>query len=430
MEYIAAHRGNTSLDRVEPEYRQLCTGFWARIHDSATELIGECATTQLLVCRSVVARAETVVVDDGVFVVYDQYLGRIFAQLTRLVRNDSSLKVVENYLHKLYALRLLAAGKEDHACFQAMLYAATHRNADSRPKDRELWRSVEVQERFILAHEFVHSLFRTSPPQAMRFAQYYEHAAEVGAKSVDRMRKRESREDAADRHLSEWRAAMDAYWLRNGGHPSSIVRDPALEHQARMSFLKFYDDSATHTKLLEAGLRDERVREEAVCDGIATYLTLIEAKHLGLTVVEVIGACYMALHNLRLMRYLDVLALHGPAADPDLLLRTNAESHMRLSLLRCFADGNLYLAMLERSRDSWMLELWHYLDRIDDEFKRVIYLHTLMFAAEDMWMDIFDDPTLIDHLSSVDRHAETQRLCGVYMNINPQGRTRFSDPTV
>ena len=143
-EFIEATRGPRVQVRVLPQQAALYQSMFRWVTRRLDSMIGSGQPAdRLLVVYSHAGQAETVSLDGGRTVIYDQYLGQIMNRLNRLLFENAPVTEVDAYLCKLFALRFLAAGRQREALEYAYVHFAWSEPAEQRGL-RLLGRAAQV----------------------------------------------------------------------------------------------------------------------------------------------------------------------------------------------------------------------------------------------------------------------------------------------
>lgn len=246
---------------------------------------------QLHICHSLSALPETLLNDGTRTVIYDQNLGQSFNRLTDFVVSDWPPNLVLRWGFKHLGITLAGLGKYMEASVALMLHKTWPDDGRPTARSNEMLSVrgplVYMQEYFVLAHECVHAAIdRPDSPFDLR-------GFEGVIDQVVSLRKK--RLDALDPSVAE-------------ADRSKFAED---ELQAISSGSLNYAISSEDTEVLTSRVPElpsdvlgewiaerQHLREELLCDAIATQLTVKRFAVEGLSVGYVLANLLHALHNL------------------------------------------------------------------------------------------------------------------------------------
>jgi hypothetical protein len=183
-------------------------------------------------------------------------------------------------------------------------------------------RLTSAQETFALGHELAHHLRSTEPEV---FASFDEDVETV----LTSWSQEQRAELGADYMVEELTRSAVAVWERRHG-----PLEPDGVEQIRKAFADQADEGpvdADRRTTFDTFMNDPQFREEASCDVLAGLTTIPVLIRGGLPATEAVEAAGYALHHLRLMQTVNLVADgHGPAE----LTRGLLTSMHRLTILR------------------------------------------------------------------------------------------------
>lgn len=113
----------------------------------------------LKIVYSIQKSTEIVELDDGLFLIYDQYLGQSMNMFNRILLNSTDRFDTVMYLYKLLAEEFATRGQSIPAVIFALSYQDFKRQQDSFKHDKDVFQRgifTSCQELFIIAHELAH----------------------------------------------------------------------------------------------------------------------------------------------------------------------------------------------------------------------------------------------------------------------------------
>lgn len=306
-------------------YRATAGTVWEAI---ATLTTANGSVPALAVVHSPQSLPRLLTLDTESVLVYDQHLGQVFSRLTRLTLGRAEPLLVDSYLAKLAGVRLLSRGRWQSAAAFAYMSVSFRDQAVSRqPAETEGDRSrrhrlTSAQEVFVIGHELAHHL-RSAEPEV--FASFDEDVETV----LKSWHEAERTELGADDMVEELTRSAAAVWERRHGplEPDEIA-------QIRKGFADQADDDpmgADRRTTFDTFMNDSQFREEATCDVLAGLATIPVLVRGGLPATEAVEAVGYALHHLRLIQTINLVADgHGH----EVLTRGLWTSMHRLTILR------------------------------------------------------------------------------------------------
>ncbi len=276
---------------------------WARVLGVEKE------DPRLLVSFTPDARVETLEFDDRrQVVVYDQYLGQSFNRLNDFVLRGWPSSYVTRWGLKHLGHALAAAGSLQAAALALGLATLWHvPDGPGRPSRQDLISrgiTTAVQEQFVLAHECVHVSMRLDAVRSVR--------AEL--------------DDLVD-------SVVELYEGTSALVDREVIREEALEDELRVLKANRIDtEDADFVELLrgrmdttsfkpsEALGRKEHLREELICDLVATQLVAEKFGREGFPLPIVISSILLGFHNLTSLEVIRDQALRrkNGVSEPDL----------------------------------------------------------------------------------------------------------------
>lgn len=316
--YLQASRGSSCLVVPKSKLPQLYADAFARLVTELGILVqGKITPPELILAYSATAHVETISLNDGgAVVVYDQYLGQVFNRLNRLYFEKAAEPEVSAYLHKLSAARCLVVGDPQAALRHAALFAALNRHltAASPWTGHQRRDYTFVGEVFVLAHELMHFLYRTDRPAALALEDFY----------IDLVCAVSTRDPGSPQLTGKERAAKIRAAHNRLSDRQRLMRERA-EVKNRSSRDRAVKQLSSCLPRYLLGLMTPHLLEECVCDGIAVLITSGWALRRRIRIGDCALGSFLALHNLRLLRWIDAQAaragLDGPidagADGPD-----------------------------------------------------------------------------------------------------------------
>ncbi|WP_146081669.1 hypothetical protein [Clavibacter michiganensis] len=226
-------------------------------------------TPELVVVDSTQALTEMVSIGSRRWIVYDLHLGRIFARLNAIGKDDVELDSIDADLTRIYTGRLLTHGRAQAAYLVAMFHLNPLIDdlvvADENDLDNQRW--IRAQEIFVLAHELMHFVFAEHSDMASRLTDMYFtlcEAEESDADERDIVPAEQVAESFAEDYNREW-------VRRHGASDPEMLAAGKKELVAR--YLKSIGAAEHHTS--KAARDDVVLSEEVVCDAGAAVLTAI-----------------------------------------------------------------------------------------------------------------------------------------------------------
>jgi hypothetical protein len=346
-DYLLTTRGEGYATSVRPEF----AAHYARTAEGIVAIL-RCLVDDsfkqpsLIVTYSSFMHTECVSLAGEKSLIYDQYLGQVLNRLNRLWFEDAPPDQVDVYLAKLFALRYLRSERRPRAIeYAATYYANRAMLAKPDPKTAGArGKFTAIQEAFVLAHEIAHSIYDSNDHLAASWRSSFFAGVEAWG---------EIEQQLEEQHLgpdSQWRrqeivAALGrererAYRRRFGIAGSDAELDKLLEEKRRK------DDSEESFDSMPLDLQtlnsSARVTEECTCDHVAARLATLWAQiTLGAGTATALAACFLAMHHLRLLRYIDVHAERGGRIVAGEKRSVWAETATRLRAFRCGALGRV-----------------------------------------------------------------------------------------
>lgn len=355
-----------SLDRLELDQilavergRLRSVGNFQPYYDQITNLLADRLTAfgvshlpETVIVSSPFALTEVLRRGGTAYVVYDQFLGQILSRLTALVDQAAPLSSIDCYLSKLYAARLLVAGRGR----EALMVATVHRDLRAQDDFRglpspERLRSVFEQETYAMAHELAHAAFAESDGfRAMWFDFYFgicSVAEEIRAEMDPSIEDRAYAEMLADDHNREW-------VRRHGPMDEEVL----AEGRARMveNFMKWSSHRPTTVDEVRA---DPILAEEAACDGLSAILT-VQATTQGDPdgILQALRSSLRASQHLRLIKVIDSRIRDPKRVDASVHATTARGAQLRL-FLRAVVEsemGGLLLGLPDETESLGFLD--------------------------------------------------------------------------
>ena len=313
---------------LEAQYRSIYQGLIELL-----ESAGFAEPPALHVVYSPFALTEFLGTSSQTWIVYDQFLGQIFARLTALVDQNADLNAIDTYLTKVYADRLLVNGRSRESLLVVLAHSVMRLGDEFRAtSSTDRWKSVTAQETFTLAHELTHFALAASPQFRSKWWELYSEltftAEEILRTRPGRPTIEQAAQALADDHNRE-------YVRRHGD------LDPAVLAEGRAKLAAQYA-SRIESSLIDIAdvMADAGLAEEVVCDGIAVILTgqLLgrgDAKAVRATLVSALKA----IQHLRLIKFMDAQLLDSQRAEQVLRASTARGHSLRLFLRAIFESG-------------------------------------------------------------------------------------------
>lgn len=336
--------GREYAKRVQPHLRQsyehAVRSTWLSI-SQIFNYISDAPDTRVIYTATI--RPQTHCIGDRRYLIYDQYLGQILNQLTRLTAHKAPVSAVDAYLIKLAAQRYFVAGNTREAIRRGLHAAILQQSVDEsgftmREADPKLLLTRSTltycQERFVIAHELMHSYLGMNRDLKSQLAADYCHVIVPSYKAT--MKSVHESDDMADRAF--WEDAWRQYERRQGEELSAEEREDliskALSDDSDESSERWRIENLTSDLTVESSLV-----EECVCDlvGALAVAKSLAGERIPLSTVMV--AASLALHHLRLIQSIDRLVegawgrdITGTSGDAF------ASAMLRLSLFRFSAE--------------------------------------------------------------------------------------------
>lgn len=281
------------------------------------------------------------------YVIYDQFLGQILSRLTALVDQAAPLSSIDCYLSKLYAARLLFAGRGREALMVALVHHTLRAEDDFRglPSPERL-RSVLEQETYAMAHELAHVAFAESDELRSRWFDFYfgicSVAEEIRAEMDPVIEDRVYAEMLADDHNREW-------VRRHGPMDEEVL----TERRTRM-VENFLTKSSFRPMTVDEVRGDPVLAEEAACDGLSAVLT-VQATTQGDpdAILQALCSSLRASQHLRLIKVIDSRIRDPRRVDASVHATTARGAQLRL-FLRAVVEsetGGLLLGLPEETEN-------------------------------------------------------------------------------
>lgn len=329
-QFLEVERGRLrSVEGFQPYYEQIASRLAQPL-----AAFGVSHLPEMVVVSSPFALTEVLRRDRTTYVVYDQFLGQILSRLTALVDQDAPLSSIDCYLSKLYAARLLAAGRGREAWLVAGVHNLLRAQDDFRGlPDPERLESVLAQETFTMAHEFAHVAFAEDGRfRAMWFKFYFRMclvAEEILAETYPVVEDRAIAEVLADDHNREW--------VRRHG----AVDDEVLA-QGRAQLVEWFLQSPMDRGVtVDQVLADPVLAEEAACDGLAAVLTVQATTHGNPDeILRALCSSLRASQHLRLVKMIDSRIRDRKGVDASVSATTARGSQLRL-FLRAIVESEM-----------------------------------------------------------------------------------------
>jgi hypothetical protein len=339
--YLQASRGRYCLllpgTELPELYAETFTGLVAEL---AILLQGEFTPPELVVVYSGTAHAETVGLDAGrSVVVYDQYLGQVLNRLNRLYFEQAPELEVSAYLNKVSAARSLVAGQPKSALRHATLFAALaeHLTASGYEGHDQRRTYTTVAEAFVLAHELTHFAYHSNPPATLLLEDFYLDLISAVIPGNRRSQRPTGKDRTARTRAASTRLVDRQRRLREHGEAA-----PGLSRADAIKQL-----SASLPRYLRTfGPMTPALLEECVCDGVAVLITTGWALQQGIRVGDGVLGSFLALHNLRLLRWIDAWTAHRREDAPASAASKNrasggvvGQTQLRFDLFRYIVDA-------------------------------------------------------------------------------------------
>ena len=217
---------------------------------------------------------------------------------------------------------------------------ADHQALDQRPI------YTIAGEVFVLAHELTHFLYHTDP-QAMLLLEDYYLELIAAVRPGDRGSPKVTRKNRA--------ARISAATTRLGGR-QRLLREQgeAVPRRSGTDAIERFNSSLPGYLSTIAPMTPDLL-EECVCDGVAALVSGGWALRNGIRIGDSVLASFLALHNLRLLRWIDTRAAYlrddAPAGAPVRNDRSEAivgQTQLRFDLFRYIID-------------AWLSAMWSHL---------------------------------------------------------------------
>jgi hypothetical protein len=380
---ISAVYGDDCRERTSPTL----AGFYLTAAESLLGYLGESFDQGLApkpsveVVHSAIARPTTFLNGYSETLVYDQNLGQIFNRLTSLVTEDAPAHAVDEYVYKLYAQRAFIVGRFRTSALFGLAAKALQSQVGSLPQDPAnqayKGRLVAAQEVFVIAHELVHTcLSRDAVGAGERTSWYADlmrlaHNGPFYHADFPALSDKQEIEAAFDENYMD--SIRNA--LRRRGVPDSDLPSQVRDSEKTRSLLE------TRERMAQLVTERTGLLQECVCDAFAVIASLKALTRHGHNPVEVSSGAVLALHNLRLMQFLDRV-LTGRLGSSDIYSLSDFFSHAvaRVSMLRAFIT-----ALLALNGEHDAAEAIHrHLIRLNEIHGTVVFnqvMHCINFSA-------------------------------------------------
>lgn len=261
------------------------------------------------------AHVETVLAPTGAYIIYDQFGGQVFNQLTRLQHEQATSDQVDTYLYKLWAVLLLTAGRPREAIQYSGIYHLRYERDSLTNNPKSIFRLslLTVEEIFMIAHEIAHLVYDYQLDSRLGFRMTYE-------RSLYLARSHQLRNQAAgDEDLNRARLVNEVVesWkescIRNFDAEPSIEN---IEYFRERTRAQITEAAAEDRGMVQRLLRDERLSEECICDMLAEDWTMRYWKHLGGNSDIAVLDCAQAMHNLRTLQIIESQMATGGRMNP------------------------------------------------------------------------------------------------------------------
>ena len=333
---------------------------YSSVYSQALRLIGAFGFTEgpeLLVVSSPSALPEMRRSRDEYILVYDQYLGQIFSRIDALIAQEGTLDDIDAYLCKLYSGRLLYQGRTRDAFVASLVhFQLRSKNEFVATPDVRRFEHVAKQEAFVIAHELCHWALAINPWfKEFAYDLYFElcKAEESDLTSRPEYSMRSYAEALADDYNRE-------YIRRHG----PVVSDDMLRDGREILINRYLESIAEGDPIpdSETVRKDPRLAEEVVCDAVALVLTVqIFSDQPSSSSLECVIAAFDAIQKLRLIKYMDAMAVEGNGEQVQLeatirgkqirqFLRALYESGFAEIVFNASVDESDYRAMLNSIR--------------------------------------------------------------------------------
>jgi hypothetical protein len=287
--------GVDSRERVNPALKADYEKTFSLLKAAIEHLLGSSVIKlDSIVVHSPIARPIILQDADRRCLIYDQFLGDIFATLTRLVLSDSSLQAVDSVLISMLARRNLVVGRFERAALLGLLALRLRagKSVLADPAIESLASLIEVQEMFAIAHELAHLHLERTDIRSTRLEQF--------KKVVARFEPRLPVNDSDLREL----AAGYAHEYNTRLQVACEERNIVLLEGAMMSVDKALEFIGAYRPSLDL-LVDEAFAIECLCDAIATDAVLAVAEPVGVEISAIASGITLASHHLRWLQAVD-----------------------------------------------------------------------------------------------------------------------------
>jgi hypothetical protein len=382
--YLQASRGTRSLlrpQRALTEFYQIAFAGLARELSMVTRR--DFKPPDLIVVYSMIAHAETLILDGRTSIVYDQYLGQIFNRLNRLYFENAGHDEVSAYMSKLWATRCLAAGRPRAGLGHAFIYAALakHLRASGHDSDDQRRAYGMTGEAFVLAHELVHVLYHSDEAAARLLESYCLDLVTALRGSARGSPVSQMTEEAAAR----LRAATETLGRRQQLLNRTVGAQPSQSRAEAISqFIAYMSDSYTELGQDKPfGQATPEVLEECVCDAVALMITVGWSRRaLGDRLRDSFLAAFLALHNLRLMRWI----------DREVAVKEHQRGYNASAAAESF-ETQLRFHFFRELAEAWLEAMWQRRDtssNVDEDETPAAVVADMIFLNDQYSEIIFD----------------------------------------
>ncbi|MGN6131684.1 MAG: hypothetical protein ACTHOK_15185 [Nocardioidaceae bacterium] len=316
------------------------------------------APPQLAVVYSMQSMPRFFSVSGTELLVYDQHLGQVLTQLTRLTVLGIEPELVDAYLAKLFALRFFVRGRLVEAGSSVIMYAqrAEELRAAWRPSPADRASVLrlqphhvlgDAQERFVLAHELAHHVQRVEPGAFAELEDDMRDVLDAWVASCERQ------PEMSEFHKDEYFTSAEKAWERRHGPLDDDVKKLVRERALPEGTLTKLSPGA-HARSVRAAIEENpTLRTEVACDTMAMLAVMFSSATAETLSVDIAGAA-LALHHLRLLQFIDDVA-DGRSLGASYSLDVHA-SIQRLSAFRACTSG---FAMIAFGEDSGVAQHLH-----------------------------------------------------------------------
>jgi hypothetical protein len=252
---------------------------------------------EIIFLYSPAARSEVVSVNGQPVVLHDQAVMQALQSLVYLEDQHASAVEVQGAVSGIFALRLLAVGREDEAMRYALEFNESLKRYPAREDDTERdvrFARIEAEDAFVLCHELVHFLLldeRVRPKIRLLGEGLIVRGAEIL--------------DAIENVSPEgFQASLEAdlATLEERLVGTDLQVPPKIHADVKQAGAHRYLSNFEQQQII---LNDPRQLEECICDAVAGATLAVAGDALSLGLPEALVASHSGLEHMLLLRYME-----------------------------------------------------------------------------------------------------------------------------